>query len=159
MIWVNTPIHTAFGTNANVAVATVTQVICPDMYLAISSALTNMGLNPATVIVGSANYNGCAAVTPLPSASSYVRVANKFYLALSESNYLILQSKLYSSSFITSGHILCGSTVYFQAYPSNANVPSSGAFTSPMTPNNEPSWLGAAGVGKVCWSDVLATTI
>lgn len=27
------------------------------------------GLNPATVIVGSANYNGCAAVTPLPSAS------------------------------------------------------------------------------------------
>ncbi|GAX79273.1 hypothetical protein CEUSTIGMA_g6713.t1 [Chlamydomonas eustigma] len=93
-IWVNTPIQTPFGTtNANVAVATVTQqVICPDMYSAIAQALVNLGLNPATVIVASANYNGCAAVTPLPSASSFVRVAYKFYLAISDADYLLLQA-------------------------------------------------------------------
>ncbi|GAX73433.1 hypothetical protein CEUSTIGMA_g885.t1, partial [Chlamydomonas eustigma] len=159
-IWVNTPITTPFGkTNANVAVATVTQVICPDMYLAISQALIQMGLNPATVIVGSAKYNGCAAVSPLPSASRYVRVANKFYLAISTADYLTLQAKLYTASFIQSGHILCGSTVYFQAYPSNANVPATDATTSPMTHLKEPSWLGKAGMGSVCWTDVLATTI
>ncbi|GAX86657.1 hypothetical protein CEUSTIGMA_g14065.t1, partial [Chlamydomonas eustigma] len=80
-------------------------------------------------------------------------------LAISTPDYLTLQAKLYTASFIQSGHILCGSTIFFQAYPSNANVPATGATESPLDYINWPEWLGKAGMGSVCWTDVLATTI
>ena len=78
------------------------------------------GLDPVLVMVNSSNNNGCAVVTPLPSAKTITRVAFKFYFAaLTKVQWSSLTDQLVATeSTITAGHIRCGSSLNFQSYPS-----------------------------------------
>ena len=114
-MWFNTPTVTAWGTNnLNVAVASITNIVCPSVFNVTSNTLNGLGLNPATALIGSTQANGCAVVSALPNSPSYVRVAYKLYFSVTASQWASLAPALATKIMVQYGHILCGSTIYFQ---------------------------------------------
>ena len=85
-------------------------------------------------MVNSSNYNGCAVVTPLPSAANITRVAFKFYFStLTKAQWTAITNQLVATeSTITAGHIMCGSSLNFQSYP--AGTPTRAALTPDTSP-------------------------
>ena len=127
----------------NVGVSSITAMACPNMVKnVIQPILTSMvsGLKtafipkfyeffpfsmqglPSSVMIGTFNANGCAVVTPLPSAASLQRVAYKFYFALTAPQWATLSSRLVAANTVTLGHVMCSSTLHFQAYPLATNT-------------------------------------
>ena len=82
-----------------------------------SILLCGQGLDPSKILINSNNANGCAVVTPLPSAASFVRIAYKFYFAVTASQWASISTSLIKANTIKAGHVECGSTLYFQTYP------------------------------------------
>ena len=106
------------------------------------------GRDPATAIVGATVANGCAIVTPLPTTGQFSRVAFKYYFAVTPSQWTAISSLLAVSHTITAGHVLCGSTIYFQQYPSGTSTHVN------LSPTLNPSWLAPSAAGLVCYTNV-----
>ena len=149
-MWFSSPTVTTWGSsNKNLAVNSITQIVCPAAFNVVSNVLTTNGLNPATALVGSSQANGCAVVTPLPNAAGFVRIAYKVYFSVSAAQWAQISPQLASKTMVQDGHILCGSTIFFQT--------ANGKDTrTAMTATNRPEWLGAAAAANVCYTDVFA---
>ena len=149
-MWISTPTTTAWGSsNKNVAVNSITQIVCPAVFNVTSNVLSGNGLNPATAMIGTSQANRCAVVTPLPNAAGFIRIAYKFYFTVSPAQWKTVSAELASKVMVQYGHILCGSTIYFES--------ASGVNTmTPVSSTTQPTWLGAAAAANVCYTDVFA---
>ncbi|GAX77910.1 hypothetical protein CEUSTIGMA_g5352.t1 [Chlamydomonas eustigma] len=143
-IWVNTPIN---GT-LNLSVETTTIILCPALYNVFSQVLNTLGL-PTSVILNSSAAEGCGVVTAIPNAD-FVRIGYKYFFALTSDQWSLFSSMLATSTTVSGGHVQCGSTVYFQTYSQSASVNTQNA----LSPSTQPQWLGPAGAGTICYTDV-----
>jgi hypothetical protein len=149
-MWFSTPTTTTWGSsNKNVAVNSITQIVCPAIFNVTSNVLSDNGLNPATALVGTSQANGCAVVTPLPNAAGYIRIAYKVFFTLSASQWAKVSAQLASEVMVQYGHILCGSTIYFQLASGKNSM-------TPVSSTTRPEWLGAGAAANVCYTDVFA---
>ena len=114
------------------------------------ATLLTQSLDPSKIMINSNNANGCAVVTPLPSASSFVRIAYKFYFAVTAAQWTTISTKLTDVNTIKAGHVQCGSLLYFQSYPLGTNT------SPPVNSTNYPQWLAPSAAGTVCYTDVEA---
>eukprot|EP00955_Chlamydomonas_euryale_P018644 199019-Chlamydomonas_euryale.AAC.6 len=104
---------------------------------------------PVGRVMDSTQLNGCARVTPLPNPDGFVRVAYKFYFKLYAQEWEIVSAALDSLEAIREGHVMCGSTVYWQTFTSPAvNT------RPPIGAGNRPQWLSQAASNTVCYDDV-----
>ena len=146
-IWLNT----YKAGNTHVSVTTVKSVLCPALKTVISDALLAQGIDPDSVFVKSlATNGGCSAVTALPSSSNVVRVASKFLLSLSPSQWLQLGDALIERTTVTRGHMLCGSAMFFETSPGGVEA------WAPLSPTSAPSWLDASAGAATCYTDMNA---
>jgi hypothetical protein len=148
MVWISA--YTA--NNQNVNVDSVTRILCPAYKETIVGVLAGLGI-PASAITDT-SLNGCAVVTPLPSPVGFVRVAYKYYLDVSQDQFRQVSNALYSAAAITSGHVMCGSGIFYQSMTSPAID-----IHSACTPQTQPTWLGVQAAGTVCYNDVFAPII
>ena len=77
------------------------------MFNVTSNVLTTAGFNPAIATTGSSQANGCAVVTPLPNAASYIRIAYKVYFTISAAEWarvsVMLANEVCSHNSISAG--------------------------------------------------------
>ncbi|KAG1654445.1 hypothetical protein FOA52_009164 [Chlamydomonas sp. UWO 241] len=94
---------------------------------------------------------GCATVSELPSSISVQHYAYKFDFNLYPQQWADVSAALRSQLAIRAGHVMCGSSIYFQTV-SGTNT------NTPLTPAANPSWLDAsAGANRdTCYTDAYA---
>lgn len=88
-------------------------------------------------------------VTPLPAAAGLSRVAYKYYFALTNPQWAIFTSKLYTANTIKTGHVACFSSINYETYASPPVQTQ-----APMSASTNPLWLGTPAIGNTCYSDV-----
>ncbi|KAG1673442.1 hypothetical protein FOA52_002208 [Chlamydomonas sp. UWO 241] len=147
MMWMSTP---SAAPNANVAVESVAERLCPAMNATISLVLSAYGLDYKQVM-RAMQINGCAVVTPLPAAAGLTRVAYKFYFSLYAQEWELVAAALDSEGAMRNGHVMCDSTVYWQTYSSPA-----ANTRAPINAGTRPEWLAQAASSTVCYADVFA---
>lgn len=84
------------------------------------------------------------------------RIAYKFVFVLSPPQWSLLADALWGPDTIRLGHVLCGSTVYFQQLSSTGGPAID--TKAPMTSATVPAWLGPDGANTTCSYDVYAPT-
>jgi|LauGreStaDraftv2_3_1035109.scaffolds.fasta_scaffold148953_1 hypothetical protein len=117
-MWVSAPIKTAWGSvNQRMTVASITSVVCQNTYNVTLNTLASVGI-PSSAIINSNLANGCAVVTPLPSATTPTRIAYKLFFSVTADQWKSITTAFYTSSgsrnMVQYGHTMCGSTVSFQ---------------------------------------------
>lgn len=146
MFWMNA--YNAGNLNINEYV--VRTSLCPSMRDTILAILARRGI-PASALLGDSSLGGCVAVSPLPSASNYQRVAYKFYFSLSAAQWTQVYGDLATQAAIKTGHVMCGSDMYFQTYSPVTNS------RNPINPTTNPQWLNPSqGAATTCYTDALA---
>ena len=153
-IWVKTP--AGVGTNpgnVQISTASVTAVLCPAVYGVIRDALLLQGVYAAQAFINTSatgtmsTLGGCSSVSPLPSAFAPTHYASKYLLALSTVQWNKLYTALMARSTVTRGHMMCGSTMFFDIYPNPASNPLA------LSPWTAPQWLNASATAT-CSTDV-----
>ena len=123
--------------------------------------MTSLGL-PWSSNLHDGSLGGCAAVTPLPSSGSFVRVVYKFFFAIAEpslANWNRLTAAILTTSTLQHSQIMCGSELNFQT---KSPIGTSGTNTHPQVNQlTNSSWLlaSAAGPGTptpVCHTNVFS---
>jgi len=143
MIWLSTPMPG----NVNVDNDSVVGSLCPALASVISRVLAENNLRFGDVLTDTA-LGGCARVSGLPSRAPS-RYAYKFFFNLYPEQWGRVSAALYSAVSVRSGHVMCGSSWYFQTVGS-VNT------RDPMTPDNWPQWLGPPAAGSTCYTDAWA---
>ncbi|KAG1673424.1 hypothetical protein FOA52_002189 [Chlamydomonas sp. UWO 241] len=139
--------------NTNLNAASVESILCPSLYNLINDVLLDNGLsvNAALTQSNPLQKGGCSIVSPLPASGTVLRYAYKFLLNLTPQQWAPVSSALYSQRAISAGHIMCGSSVYYQQLNGANTAP-------PLTPRSAPQWLDAStGAGaSTCYTDATA---
>jgi hypothetical protein len=150
MIWISS---LTAGT-LNLSPQSASSTLCPALYNTISTILTALGISPLTSMPpASGRYNGCSAVSGIPNNRNFGRVAYKIYLSLTLSQMKTLSYLMETPGAIEAAHVLCGSTMYFQSYPTVMDVvPSLNSMSAPQL-------LSPSAAGFVCYTDVLQTNL
>ena len=89
------------------------------------------GFNPSLAMIGSAQANGCAVVTPLPNAAGYVRIAYKVYFTVTAAEWATIVPSISTDVMVKYGHILCGSSMNYQSAAGVSTIPAITAITFP----------------------------
>eukprot|EP00955_Chlamydomonas_euryale_P016948 180728-Chlamydomonas_euryale.AAC.1 len=146
MVWIDARISEGVS---NLNERSVYGVLCPYLYYAVSDAVVSKGLSPEAVMPGAGTLNGCDRISPSDTAGG--RVLYKIFLHMpTPADWEFVSARLYSDAFVRSGHVLCGSRVYFQTAASPA------VNTRPVLNKwSRPQWLDPAGpaAGSVCYMD------
>ena len=118
----------------------------------IKRVLSQMSLPESVVITPT--LNGCAKVTPLPTATAPSRYAYKYFFAMTASQWGIFYTEMKTPATIRAGHVMCNSYWYFQTI-AGVNSPVNGAINA----TNYPQWLSPTAVPLICHNDINAPIV
>ncbi|KAG1673456.1 hypothetical protein FOA52_002222 [Chlamydomonas sp. UWO 241] len=137
--------------NTNLNMASVEDILCPSLYNLINDILLDNGLSVNAVLTQSnpLNKGGCSIVSALPARGTVLRYAYKFLLNLTPQQWAPVSSALNSQRAISAGHVMCGSSVYYQTIDGANTAP-------PLTPQSSPQWLDSSAGAGTCYTDATA---